>query len=228
MFAAEANNGMLAVEPQLTAISEFHLIPELDVIRAAVAGLDEAFAFLYQRHKRKVYSTCLRIVGDTSEAEDLTQEVFLLVHRRLATFRGDARFSTWLHQVTVNVSLAHLRNRRSRSAWIDTVGEDNNLDEISSRDGTLVRSVDRVALERAMKQLPPGYKLIFILHDVLGYPHSQISKKLGCTEGNCKSQIHKARIKLRRLLITGDLVSSPSRQFPPSKDLLRCPNRNGT
>jgi len=179
---------------------------DAEVLTRAQAGDHQAFAQLYSLHKRRVYSLCLRMVGNPSEAEDLTQEAFLQLHRKIATFRGDSAFSTWLHRLSINVVLMHLRKKGLPLTSLDEAMEPTQDDSPGRSFGTpdlaLTGSIDRLALERAMIDLPAGYRLIFILHDVEGYEHNEIAAMLECSVGNSKSQLHKARLKLRAALRT--------------------------
>ena len=144
------------------------------------------------------------MVGNTAEAEDLTQEAFLQLYRKIATFRGESAFSTWLHRLSVNVVLMHLRKKGlaevSLEESLEPQQEDGPKKDIGARDDVLAGSVDRINLERAIGNLPPGYRVIFVLHDVEGYEHNEIAGMMGCSVGNSKSQLHKARMKLRNLL----------------------------
>jgi RNA polymerase sigma-70 factor, ECF subfamily len=180
---------------------------EAEAILKAQAGDGASFEMLYALHKRRVYSLCLRMLGNVAEAEDLTQEAFLQLYRKIATFRGDSAFSTWLHRLAVNVVLMHLRKKGlpqvSLEETLEPSQEDGPRKDIGARDLTLSGSVDRVALERAIENLPPGYRLVFVLHDVEGYEHNEIAGMLECSIGNSKSQLHKARMKLRDLLKSG-------------------------
>jgi RNA polymerase sigma-70 factor (ECF subfamily) len=177
---------------------------EAETIDRAKQGDGECFKSLYGLHKRRVYSLCLRMIGNTETAEDLTQEAFLLLHRKIATFRGDSAFSTWLHRLTVNIVLMHVRKRRPREVCFDEVLEPNEdgsaQKDYGTQDQSLAGAIDRVTLERAIESLPPGYRMIFVLHDIEGYEHNEIAKSLGCSIGNSKSQLHKARMKLRKVL----------------------------
>jgi RNA polymerase sigma-70 factor (ECF subfamily) len=177
---------------------------EADALARAQAGDHQAFAHLYSLHKRRIYSLCLRMVGNIAEAEDLTQEAFLQLHRKIATFRGDSAFSTWLHRLAINVVLMQLRKKGLSLVSLDEA-EDPSMDERPGRsfgtaDLTLSGTIDRLALQRAIDQLPAGYRLIFVLHDVEGYEHNEIADLLECSIGNSKSQLHKARLKLRDAL----------------------------
>ncbi|HXU21695.1 MAG TPA: sigma-70 family RNA polymerase sigma factor [Verrucomicrobiae bacterium] len=180
-------------------------VPEAVSIRLAQQGDAAAFERLYRLHSRRVYSLCLRMVGNTAEAEDLTQEAFLQLFRKIATFRGESAFSTWLHRLAVNVVLMKLRRKSGKETSLEQVTEPDEESGTPRRDfGTidlrLSGSLDRVNLQRAVDQLPPGYKAAFILHDVQGYEHNEIAEMLGCSIGNSKSQLHKARMRLRDLL----------------------------
>jgi RNA polymerase sigma-70 factor (ECF subfamily) len=172
---------------------------EAEAIAAAQAGDSKAFETLYALHKRRVYSLCLRMLSNVAEAEDLTQEAFLQLYRKIGTFRGDSAFSTWLHRLAVNVVLMHLRKKGLPQVSSD----DGPRKDIGARDLQLSGSIDRVTLERAVENLPPGYRLVFVLHDVEGYEHNEIAGMLDCSIGNSKSQLHKARMKLRDLLKSG-------------------------
>ena len=180
-------------------------IPEEEVIRQAQEGNAGAFEQLYRRYSRRVYSLCFRMVKNDSEAEDLTQEAFLLLFRKIHTFRGEARFSTWLHRLTSNLVLMRFRKKRypevSLDATLESGEEDSRpLSEFGGPDLRLSGVIDNVNLTRAIEQLPDGYKEVFLLHDVEGYEHTEIAEKLGRTIGNSKSQLFKARLRLRELL----------------------------
>lgn len=172
---------------------------DLDLARAASAGDRRAFEILYQRHQKRVYSICLRMTSSPVEAEDLTQDVFIQLFRHISSYRGEAAFSTWLHRLTVNQVLMRLRKADIRFE-IKTIAGD-----LPNETKAVIKSplpiVEAIALDRAITQLPPGYRTIFVLHDVEGYEHEEIAKKLGVTVGTSKSQLHKARLKLRTLLL---------------------------
>jgi RNA polymerase sigma-70 factor (ECF subfamily) len=173
---------------------------EAQLIARAQRGDEEAFAALFEAHKRRVYSLCLRMTGNTAEAEDLTQEAFLQLFRKISTFRGESAFSTWLHRLAVNVVLMHLRKKGLQQISLDEV--DTSQDEpvkrdYGSDDQRLIGSVDRIGLQKAIGDLPPGYRAVFVLHDVEGYEHNEIAEIMKCSVGNSKSQLHKARMKLR-------------------------------
>ena len=189
-------------EPRQRQSNEFN---EADAIERAKQGDAEAFQALYDRHKRRVYSLCLRMTANTAEAEDLAQEAFLQLYRKIATFRGESAFSTWLHRLSVNVVLMHLRKKSLPVVSLEetTQGsgeEDTPKKDFGADDVALAGSIDRLQLQRAVDSLPPGYRTIFVLHDVEGYEHNEIAGIVGCSIGNSKSQLHKARMKLRDLL----------------------------
>jgi RNA polymerase sigma-70 factor (ECF subfamily) len=179
-------------------------LAEAEAIERARQGDAGAFEALYALHKRRVYSLCLRMTGNTAEAEDLTQEAFLQLYRKIATFRGESAFSTWLHRLSVNVVLMHLRKKGlpevSLEESLEPQQEDGPRKDYGTRDDVLAGSIDRLHLQRAIEGLPPGYRVIFVLHDVEGYEHNEIAEMMGCSIGNSKSQLHKARMKLRDLL----------------------------
>ena len=180
-------------------------LSEAQAIERAKTGDAEAFEVLYNLHKRRVYSLCLRMTANTAQAEDLTQEAFLQLFRKIGTFRGESAFSTWLHRMAVNVVLMHLRKKGlpvvSLEETIETE-EEAPRKELGAQDPVLAGSVDRLQLQRAVEDLPPGYRTIFVLHDVEGYEHNEIAGLVGCSIGNSKSQLHKARMKLREFLKT--------------------------
>jgi RNA polymerase sigma-70 factor (ECF subfamily) len=180
-------------------------LSEAEAIERAKSGDAEAFEVLYNLHKRRVYSLCLRMTANTAQAEDLTQEAFLQLFRKIATFRGESAFSTWLHRMAVNVVLMHLRKKGlpavSLEETIETE-EETTRKELGTLDPILAGSIIRLQLQRAIEDLPPGYRRIFVLHDVEGYEHNEIAGMVGCSIGNSKSQLHKARMKLREFLKT--------------------------
>ena len=177
---------------------------EAEAIERAKQGNAEAFQSLYDKHKRRVYSLCLRMTANVAEAEDLTQEAFLQLYRKIGTFRGESAFSTWLHRLSVNVVLMHLRKKGlpvvSLEETTQGAEEDSPKKDFGTQDLALTGSIDRLQLQRAVEDLPPGYRTIFVLHDVEGYEHNEIAEIVGCSIGNSKSQLHKARMKLRDLL----------------------------
>ncbi len=145
------------------------------------------------------------MVSNPADAEDLAQEAFLQLFRKISTFRGESAFSTWLHRMTVNVVLMRLRKKSlptdSLEETIDPDAENSAPKrDVGAPDLRLSGAVDRVNLERSIEKLPPGYRTVFVLHDVQGYEHNEIADIMGCSVGNSKSQLHKARTRLRELL----------------------------
>jgi RNA polymerase sigma-70 factor (ECF subfamily) len=179
-------------------------LTEPEAIRRAQDGDAAAFEFLYRSYSKRVYSLCLRMLKNTSDAEDLTQQVFLRLFRKIGTFRADSRFSTWLHRVAINAVLMHLRRKRPAEMHPASANQAaTNLEaphEFGSSDNSMLGAIERFNLMRAISKLPAGYKKLFLLHDVIGYEHSEIAGLLGCSIGCSKSQVHKARKRLRRLL----------------------------
>ena len=180
-------------------------LSEAEAIERAKQGDAAAFEVLYNLHKRRVYSLCLRMTTNTAEAEDLTQEAFLQLFRKIGTFRGESAFSTWLHRMAVNVVLMQLRKKGLQVVPLDDENEgeeETPKKDYGAQDNVLAGSLDRLQLKNAIDRLPPGYRSIFVLHDVEGFEHNEIAEMVGCSIGNSKSQLHKARMKLRELLKT--------------------------
>ena len=186
----------------MTVTAERTEVPsDLELIRAAAAGDAAAFEQLYRQHYRRVYSLCLRMLGSQTQAEDLTQEVFLQVFRKLGSFRGDSAFTTWLHRLTVNQVLMHFRKRGVKLEHTSEEGDFTNVVDTPLQSTRRISMVDRLALEKAIAELPPGYRTVFTLHDIEGYEHEEIAGMLGVSIGTSKSQLHKARMRLRELLM---------------------------
>src|ERR1041384_6718414 len=174
---------------------------DLELVRAAAAGDAAAFEQLYQQHYRRVFSLCVRMLGSGAQAEDMTQEVFLQVFRKIGSFRGDSAFTTWLHRLTVNQVLMHFRKRGVKLEHTSEEGDFTNVVETPLQSTRRISMVDRLDLDKAIAELPPGYRTVFILHDVEGYEHEEISGLLNVSIGTSKSQLHKARMRLRELLM---------------------------
>ncbi|HET9525743.1 MAG TPA: RNA polymerase sigma factor [Pyrinomonadaceae bacterium] len=191
---ARANEHVTAAEPETPQSNDYELGQK------AAQGDMAAFEQLYQRHNRRVYSLCLRMTGNVSEAEDLAQEVFIQLFRKIGSFRGESAFTTWLHRLTVNQVLMHFRKRGVRMEQTTEDGETPVQIVKGTENPNSMPVVDRIALDKAIAQLPPGYRTVFTLHDIEGHEHEEIAKMLGCSVGTSKSQLHKARMKLRGLL----------------------------
>ncbi|CAN5304469.1 RNA polymerase sigma factor [soil metagenome] len=175
--------------------------PDLILTQKAAKGNISAFEMLYERHHRRVYSLCLRMTNSQTEAEDLTQEVFIQLFRKISSFRGDSAFSTWLHRMTVNQVSMHFRRRSVKNEKTSESGEMPEQAVRGTENPRKMPVLDRIALKNAVAQLPNGYRNVFILHDVQGYEHEEVAKLMGISVGTSKSQLHKARLKLRGLLI---------------------------
>ena len=188
---------------------------EGSLVRRAQRGDEQAFSTLYQLHKKRVYSVCLQMTKDVADAEDLTQEAFLQVFRSINSFRGDSAFSTWLYRIAVNTVLMKLRRRKSPPLL--SLDEPVSADspslkrEVGKADPNLCGAVDRIALRRAVEELPAGCRQIFDLHEVEGYQHHEIAEILQCSVGNSKSQLHKAKLKMRDILLPKNRISKISR-----------------
>ncbi len=176
------------------------LVKDFDLTQAASKGDMAAFEEIYQRHHRRVYSICLRMLQNAFEAEDLTQDVFIQLYRKVGSFRGDSAFTTWLHRLTVNQVLMHFRKRNVKFEKTTEEGETPEQIVAGTDNPFKMQIVDKMALENAIEQLPTGYKNVFVLHDVEGFEHEEVARILGCSVGTSKSQLHKARLKLRKLL----------------------------
>lgn len=167
---------------------------------SAAGGDMGAFEQLYARHNRRVYSLCLRMTGNVAEAEDLAQEAFIQLFRKIGSFRGESAFTTWLHRLTVNQVLMHFRKRSVKLERTTDEGDTPVQIVRGTENPNKMPVLDRISLDSALKQLPPGYRSVFVLHDIEGHEHEEIAKILGVAVGTSKSQLHKARMKLRRLL----------------------------
>jgi RNA polymerase sigma-70 factor (ECF subfamily) len=180
-------------------------LSESEAIRRAQRGDGRGFERLYHLHKRRVHAICLRMVANPSEAEDLTQEAFLQVFRKISTFQWKSAFSTWLHRLAFNVVLMELRQKKFREVPLDENAEPQNDSaspgkETASVDASLTGLIDRVHLERAVRKLPASHKMVFVLHDVQGYKHQEIARMMDCSVQTSKVQLHRARMRLRKLL----------------------------
>ncbi len=167
-----------------------------DLVTLAQAGQVEAFERLYRENVGRVHAVCLRMTRDASQAEDLTQEAFIRAWRKLKSFRGDSAFSTWMHRLTVNLVLTHLRSEGRRTSRV-TVTDD--LESLDKR-GVQPMPGERVDLEAAIAQLPAGARQVFVLYEIEGYRHDEIAKMMGIASGTTKAQLHRARRMLREVL----------------------------
>ena len=163
-----------------------------------------------------MYAVCLRMTNNPADADDLTQEAFIQAFRKLSTFRGESALSTWLHRVAVNTALMHFRRQSAPKATFEGASTDNESGrrEIGRQDDRLHHSLDRIALTRALEALPSGYRTIFELHEIGGYGHREIAKLLRCSVGNSKSQLHKAKQRIRECLVSRRHFSRQMRKSP--------------
>jgi RNA polymerase sigma-70 factor (ECF subfamily) len=159
-----------------------------------------AFEELYRAHAGRLYSLAYRMLGNAADAEDLLQEIFLSAHRKLDSFRGDAALGTWLYRLATNQVLDHVRSRAARAGQLTDGLDDASALADAAGHRLADRAIDRIDLERAMAELPEGCRAAFVLHDVDGLEHKEVAQMLGIAEGTSKSQVHKARLRLRGLL----------------------------
>jgi RNA polymerase sigma-70 factor (ECF subfamily) len=186
---------------------------ETAVVQLARDGDVEAFAVLYARYRDRVHATCLRMIKDPFLADDMLQQTFLCAFRRIRSFRGESLFSTWLHRIAINVVLMYFRH--CKTSPIENVnvemlypdGDPLDAEYFHMEDRRLTHAMERVELEQAINSLPPGYRIMFVLHDIEGFEHTEIAALLGCTPGNTKSQLFKARKKLRAMLMPDETES---------------------
>ena len=188
-------------QPQLPSVrltaKNVHGHPDLALAERCRQGAPGAFEELYRNHARRLFALAARIVGP-QQAEDLLQDIFLTAHRKLAQYRGESSLGTWLFRLATNLCLDHLGSRAARSARLDEPFADE-LD-MAGTAGPILGALDRLDLEKAITALPPGCRTIFVLHDIEGQDHREISELLDIAVGTSKSQLHKARLHLRRML----------------------------
>jgi len=192
--------GKKAVAKAKASVADVTTAKDFDLTQRAAKGDMVAFEEIYQRHHRRVYSICLRMLQNAYEAEDLTQDVFIQLYRKIGSFRGDSAFTTWLHRLTVNQVLMHFRKRNVKFEKTTEEGETPEQIVAGTANPFRMPIVDKIALDSAIAQLPTGYKNVFVLHDVEGFEHEEVARILGCSVGTSKSQLHKARLKLQKLL----------------------------
>ncbi len=172
-----------------------------ELARRCQEGHADAFEELYRRHAGRLYGLALRMTGSEADAADLVQEMFLQAHRKLVSYRGESALGTWLYRLGMNLCLDHLRGRSHRMARAtDSLDEAPGPGLAAPGDAGL-GPLHRLDLERAIAALPPGYRAAFVLHDVEGFEHREIAGMLGISEGTSKSQVHKARLRLRAMLV---------------------------
>jgi RNA polymerase sigma-70 factor (ECF subfamily) len=193
--------------------TESHVETDYELARRVASGGRAALGQLYERHSQRVYSLCLRMTRNPAEAEDLTQEIFIHLLSKIGSFRGESQFTTWLYRLTVNEVLMHFRRMGKRMEQSHDDHEGTTHVSRQTRCSPGPQFVERIALETAIAQLSPSRRAVVVLHDIEGYAHEEIARRLGCKAGTSKSQLHKARLRLRRLLKSRSLkgrLSFPS------------------
>jgi RNA polymerase sigma-70 factor (ECF subfamily) len=173
---------------------------DLELARRCREGEAGAFEELYRSHAGRLYNLTFRMAGSAQEAEDLLQDVFLHAHRKLGSFRGESTLGTWLYRLAVNQCLDFLRGRQNRMAKASSSLDEEGAEEPAAVAPAVPTAVSRIDLERAIARLPEGCRAAFVLHDVEGFDHNEVARMLGVSEGTSKSQVHKARMKLRAML----------------------------
>jgi RNA polymerase sigma-70 factor (ECF subfamily) len=173
---------------------------DLELAQRCRHGDGAAFEELYRAHAGRIFNLVSRMVGSTHDAEDLLQEVFLHAHRKLGSFRGDSSLGTWLYRLAVNQCLDFLRGRQARMSRTTDSLDDEGSFEPAAAMPAVPTAISRLDLERAIARLPDGCRTAFVLHDVEGFEHNEVARMLGVSEGTSKSQVHKARMKLRAFL----------------------------
>ena len=208
----------------MTLDSATRPLSDVDLVKSAQQGDADAFATLFHAQRAKVYSLCLRMTKNPSDAEDLSQEAFLQVFRKLDTFRGESALSTWLHRVTTNAVLMSLRRKQVPHVYLDHPPSDQAPiaeQELGRLDARLSGAVDRLMLARALGRLSRGSRAVFILHEIHGYPHGEIAQRLNCSVGNSKSQLYRARMKMRELLRNCDSTGVGQTAIVASRNVKR-------
>jgi RNA polymerase sigma-70 factor (ECF subfamily) len=171
---------------------------EADDTQLAAAGDRRAFERIYRSHIDRIYSLCVRMSGERGRAEELAQDVFVRAWEKLPQFRGESLFSTWLHRLAINVILnARKADGRTRAR---IQGDTEQEDVVGIPGARRAWHAERMDLESAIAALPPGARMVFVLHDVEGFTHEEIAERLGVTSGGCKAQLHRARLLLREAL----------------------------
>jgi RNA polymerase sigma-70 factor (ECF subfamily) len=173
---------------------------ELALVERCRRGDLGAFEEVYRAHAGRIFSLAVRMLGNTADAEDLLQEIFLAAHRKLGGFRGESALGTWLYRLATNQILDHVRSRAARAGQLTDALDDASVVADGMGHRLADRVISRIDLERALAQLPEGCRAAFVLHDVEGLEHGEVAEILGIAEGTSKSQVHKARLRLRALL----------------------------
>ena len=203
MSALVFSKALTIIGPKRRAQSAAPNLDDRELVDACRRGEAKAMELLYHRYKRRVFGLVTRIVG-RSDSEEVVQEVFVRIYRGLAKFRGDSQLSTWIYRLAVNAALSHVSKRKRRpecEEWVDQEA----TEPAPQRDSALSRR-----LEAALQTLPAGYRAVLVLHDVEGLSHEECAQILGCRIGTSKSQLHKARARMRSIL-TASLLGEGSR-----------------
>lgn len=174
-------------------------LTDVELHQRFVDGDEAVLGEFFERYHRRVYSLCFKILKNSHDAEDVTQEVFINLHRKLPLFKRKSLFTTWLHRFTVNQALMFLRSKK-RFRLIDEQIDEIEHEMVQNGHIYFISPLDKILLESSVKDLAPGYKKVFILHDIQGFEHEEIGKLLGISSGTSKSQLHKARVSLRNII----------------------------
>lgn len=197
------HRGAAATADRSARAGDLHLASR---IRGGDGG---AFEELYRQHGSRLYNLAYRMAGSAQDADDLLQDIFLLAYRKLGSFRGDSSLGTWLYRLGMNHCLDVLRSRQARMGQqTDSLDEDGAMPAVSP--APALGPVNRIDLERAIGHLPPACRAAFLLHDVEGFGHGEVATILGISEGTSKSQVHKARLRIRAYLTQGDVPAAVS------------------
>jgi RNA polymerase sigma-70 factor (ECF subfamily) len=171
---------------------------DLELSAKIRSGDSAAFEELYRQHAARLYNLAYRMAGTANEADDLLQDIFLLAYRKVGSFRGESSLGTWLYRLAMNHCLDVLRSRQSRMGQqTDSLDEDSAAEPAAA---PALGAVSRIDLDRAIDRLPPACRAAFLLHDVEGFGHGEVGAILGISEGTSKSQVHKARLRIRTYL----------------------------
>lgn len=192
----------LAFESNGQSTKDYSLISDKVLAKMAASGDSEAFEQLYWKHHKRVFGICLKMTKNKSDAEDLTQEIFIKLFHKIGTFRGDSAFTTWLYRMSFNTVLMHFRKAKTVKEETTEEGDLPELVNLQNRKTASNKEIDRLVLRDAINQLPDGYREIFELHVIEGFEHEEIARIVGCAVGTSKSQLFKAKRKLRTILTT--------------------------
>ena len=185
-------------------------VSDAELVARCRTGDVGAFEALYRQHAPRLYSLASRMAGSVDEGEDLLQEIFLQAYRKLGSFKGDAAVGTWLYRLAINHCLDFVRSRQAKNTKLTgTLDDESSFEPAAPRDTPIAR----LDLERAIASLPEGCRAAFVLHDVEGFDHREVGHMLGIAEGTSKSQVFKARMKLRAML-SGPDAADVTRSAP--------------